>query len=200
MDVRARRRGFTLLEAMIVVAIIAIVATVAVSSVQRTRGRLNAERAVVRLRGMVAKAQMLATVAGARLGTPAVFNGTCGGTNGLLEVRVLDAARVEVPVALVPVTLADGRTTLRAECEIFDLNVATDNQAQFSSPPVAFGFSSNGRLGTVTPAPPNAWVTVLAVGTADPSRPYGFSVLSSGVMCSAAGTSPPAPTPCNEDL
>ncbi len=196
-NAREGQRGFTLLEGMIVVGIIAVVAAMAVSSVQRTRGRLDAERAVVRLRGMIAKAQTLATVAGARLGTPAVTNGTCTGTPGFIEIQVLDATRVEVPVGMVPTTLADGRTTLSAECEIFDLNVQTGGRAQITTPPTTFQFTANGRLAGV---PPNTWVTLLAVGTADPSRPYGFSVLPSGVMCSASVLSPPAATPCNEDL
>jgi prepilin-type N-terminal cleavage/methylation domain-containing protein len=195
---RSARRGFTLLEAMVVVAIIAVLATIAVSSIQRTRGRLNAERAVVHLRGMIAKAQTLALVAGARIGTPALTNGgSCGGTNNFIEVRVIDAAQVEVPVALVPATLPDGRTTLTVECEIFDLDVRTDGTAQITTPPGTFQFTSNGRLAGL---PGGGWITILAVGTVDPSRPYGFSVLPSGVMCSSSELSPPAATPCNEDV
>lgn len=190
---------------MVAVAIVGILSAVAISSLQQTRGRLNAERATVRLRGMIADAQSLAAAAGTRIGTANLVIGpTCGSAPGNIEVRFLSPTQIEVPVALTPLPPNGfGRIDAQVDCQVFDLAIETDGAVTVNSTSPTMRIFPNGRIQVqVGPNFQNGQLHMLFTGVADPTRPYGFTILPSGVMCQSSEPIPMAPgvSPCNENV
>jgi prepilin-type N-terminal cleavage/methylation domain-containing protein len=217
--------GFTLIEMMIAVAITAILVVLAVLSVQRTRNRLDAERATVELRGLIAQAQRLASVAGSRAGTHRLVAGpSCGNavcvygppaapgcpaplkpnapvvsTQGHIPtIAILNATQIEIPTGLQAITVGpNAEPALQMDCETFDFTAETGGDVAITVPAAAetYTVAPNGRL-----FGPNPTMHIQVTGTANPMRPYGFRVLSSGVICSSALPMPPALQLCDEDV
>ncbi len=193
------------------VAISAILVALGVFAVQRTRTRLNAERATVELRGLVAGAQRLASVASSRVGTDRLVAGpTCPNavpavilppppTPGHLPtIAVISPTQVEVPAGLTPIVLPSGDAALQIDCEVFDFTTETNGQVNLTIPAAGtqFTLAPNGRIFGPTPT-----AHFQITGIANPAKPYGFRVLSSGVICSSA-VPPVAPNNdlCDEDV
>ncbi len=200
--------GFTLVEMMIVVGIVAILTGVAVFNVTQSRRRVTVERALADLRGRIARAQSLAAVAGSRLGnvvgTPRfVYGAGCtAAPERQLWVR-FNGGTVEIPSQLRYDDLTD---ELTVQCDTFDIAAETRGIGTLLAPPAGtvLGFSPNGR--SLTIAGPAAPLYVQADTLGD-TRKYGFRVLSSGVLCSAmepavpaAAFAAPAGPLCSEDL
>lgn len=196
---RRNRRGFTLVELVVVVGIIAILLSVAGYQVTRSRRRVTLERAVVDLQGRLAEAQSLAAVAGSRLGPHLnaprlVYAGNCpvaAGQAGPDHPQLwisFNGNTAEIPTQI---TYDPATDELTAQCETFDVAAVTQAAGAFNEPaaPVTFAFSPSGRL----IGAPSVYVEV---GSATDNKTYGMRILPSGIMCPASTLGGPL---CDED-
>ena len=191
--------GFTLIELVVVVAIVAILGGVATYQVTRSRRRVTLERALYELQARIEQAQSLAAVAGSRLGTTRsgvdriVYDGSCtADANPQMWVR-FNGNQVEVPARL---AYDDATDIMTVFCEVFDIAVVTDTNGVFVAPaaPLTFGFAPSGR--TFTALGPSAPIFVQVGSPADP-KTYGLRILPSGVICPASTAAGPM---CDEEL
>jgi prepilin-type N-terminal cleavage/methylation domain-containing protein len=192
------RRGFTLLEAMIVVAILAIGLAIAAFSIQSSRESVSLERATAQARSAIEDARSLASIVGARAGTGRLVPGAgCGyWTMNPPQVELLitpGAGTIDYPARIVGVDAA-GNMTL--ECQQWRLaNVAQPGSNPTFVAPLAntsFAFTSSGRM--IGPGAP------ILVRITSPTQPTinGFRILNSGVICQSSAPAPPAGFECDE--
>ncbi len=186
-----RRRtsgGFTLLELMIVVSIIAVAAGLASLDINRTKQRRTARQALLDLRAATERARTFAVQAGSRLGTPRVVAGVVPAGCGALEPMGIWVMRTGDNTYCVPEGLtsaADGTLTV----DYALLRLGADEREYAGRVDLApagvegFGFTSSGRLRS-RPAG-QAQVHLRMVSDTD-SYATGFRVLASGVVCDAA--------------
>lgn len=183
---RAARRGFSLIEIVVVVAIVAIGTGIAVYSSSRNKEILSADRATAAVRVRVERAQALAAVAGSRLGTPRVIlAGACvpGPTpDPYLWVQVNTDGTIVLPAEVIQ----NGDGTVTLQCEVFDINAETRGDASLEYPAATtvFGFTADGRLFMPTAAPGNRSF-YFGVRSTNGGRRFAFRVLPSGVICTA---------------
>jgi prepilin-type N-terminal cleavage/methylation domain-containing protein len=185
--------GFTLLEVMIVVAVVAMLVALATFSVTRRQDRATVERTLVELQGRLERAQVLASVAGSRLGTArlAYGDGCTPAADGQLWVR-LDGAVVEVPSQL---DFDPDTDTVTLRCEAFNIAVFSRASAAVAAPaaPTTFSFTPSGRMVNQT-VPDNPVFLQLR---APDQKTYGLRILPSGVFCRASLAGGPL---CDEEV
>ena len=191
-----RSSGFTLVEVMIVIGIIAVLISLAFSTVERRRAAVGIDQAAKDLMARIVEARGLASIAGARIGTARLVS-ACASNPGAPEIRVwIDPAQnaYEVPKA---VRMDNATDQMRVECQRYDLGPLTRGDGRLVAPagaPMEFTFAATGRVQVVAaPNPQNLFVQV--AHRTEPMR-SGFRVLPSGVLCSA---SDPARFGCDED-
>jgi prepilin-type N-terminal cleavage/methylation domain-containing protein len=195
-------RGFTLLEVMIVVAIIGVVATVAVWSIERQRERVGMERGIAQMRGAIELSRALATVAGPRSGSGRlVADASCNwvaanqmevqvdGPNGTINYPS------SVAIGADPEQLVVSCDTWRVRDAIEGTGAGLAGVPLFSSPAgvINFAFSPSGRL--VTDAGLTTAVFIQLQGSTN-EVPPGVRVLASGIMCQSSD--PTNAVPCDE--
>jgi prepilin-type N-terminal cleavage/methylation domain-containing protein len=205
-----RRAGFTLVELVVVVAIVGLLVGVAAYNITRSRQRVSLERATFDLAGRLQRAQALAAVAGSRLGPVRdplpgrgerfQYGAGCTAADLIagqrqIWIRFLAGNRVEVPGQL---DYNPDTDTMTLQCEVFDLGLATTGLGAFVAPaaPVVFGFAPSGRLiypaGGPVPPPP----VFVQVADANDNKTFGFRVLASGIICPASVAGGPL---CDEE-
>jgi prepilin-type N-terminal cleavage/methylation domain-containing protein len=194
------QRGFTLLEMMIVVGMIAVIAALAVYQIQKQRERVSIERGIAQMRSALEESRALATVAGSRAGTPRlVQDGSCNwvGANQM-EVQIDGPSGVINYPSSVAVDPGDPERMIvscdnwRVADVIYGTGAGSPGTVPtFSSPAgvVNFAFSPSGRL---VAAPGPIFVQLQGVD----SNPPGVRVLASGIMCQASD--PSGAIPCDE--
>jgi prepilin-type N-terminal cleavage/methylation domain-containing protein len=197
---RRGAHGFTLLELMVVVGVVATVVALATFTLQRSRERAGLERSTMDLRARVERVRALAAVAGSRLGTPRLqLDATCppGPDGDLTRLWVTldpDAGTVVFPAQLRADPGADRLDVTCTAWQNFGLGYGRQNAGRFWAPddPVQFTFSATGRLLTSDGEPD------LLVVIENERREFersGIRILPSGVVCAA--TDPDVP--CEED-
>ena len=182
--------GFTLLELIVTVAIIAVLLALAVYTVVRGRERINLERANLQMKGLLDQARALSAIAGSRVGTNRIVYGNgCTNERALsggnpsqwqLWVRVV-GDRIEFPARL-----ADpGNDTLVVSCLTYDVPNATNSLGQLAAPTMAgeLAFAPSGRL--ILRGIPGPYAYFQIQDPNDAKR-YGVRVLPSGVTCEAS--------------
>jgi prepilin-type N-terminal cleavage/methylation domain-containing protein len=207
-------RGFTLMELMVVVAIVAMVMMMTIPSFNRARDSGRVETAVKILRGKVEHVRVLASEVGPHIGdpnaaaacppSPACWNySNCavGPPPGYLWVRIDNAGNYWVPNAIT-VNQTTGAVTVLCEQgninQIMSLTTQAPPQLNYLYPTATLDFSFAGT-GRVVYNPPTAAPTDLFFQLQNQSdnRRYGFRVFPSGVFCNASiGTNP---TQCDSE-
>lgn len=192
-----RKSGFTLLEMMIVVGIIAILASIAFFAVSRSQDKTKVDRASHDLQARVAYARSLAENIGPRLGTTAFNN--CGTGRPNLEVTFDPGAQTyTVPVA---VDYDPNTDLMTSGCETFDIANETRNQGQMvtgTGAPFTIAFTGLGRVdfASSTPGLRPEDLLVRVERPTDTQHGYGFRILPSGIICRADQVGTVA---CHED-
>jgi prepilin-type N-terminal cleavage/methylation domain-containing protein len=220
--VRARR-GFTLIEMVMVVAIIGVATALAFNNITREKERASVEDTVRDLRARIEHVRTLATQLGPRVGNPQpgdswTYNG-CGpaalvaggpglGPGGLwvsLSGTSWFAPDSVTLTAGGAGTNTTGMTQISVTCVSGDLqqkaartSPSVGNYTVIAAPPVLFGFTSSGRLmsalGTPFPAPIQAiW------RQQTDAHPYGFAILPSGILCTSDAVVAAGNNPCMGD-
>jgi prepilin-type N-terminal cleavage/methylation domain-containing protein len=197
--------GFTLLEMVVVVGIVAILLAVAIFAIARSKDTMTVERAAALLRTRVEKAQSIAAIAGSRLGTPRVtLDGSCvadANEPNQLWINV-NGGQVTIP------SRADvqGDGTIVVSCDPWDLDALTRGMALFdpgvgaNEQPASFAFTADGRLIVPRGAAQPANGLLFLLRKTDDNRKFGFRVLPSGLFCNATTPNPTNRTLfCNED-
>lgn len=208
---RSRRLGYTLMEVVVVVALIGVMAAIAVSNISRQRQTRSVETQIAYIHDRIQRAQALASVAGSRLGTVRLVYGPgCtppggvanpDGTNPLNQLWIRVAPpNIEVPVALVPVG-----PNLRVDCQTYAINLDPENGSPINAAFVGaslvnaaqFAFTSSGRL--IFPAAPAQPYVYLQAAIPPALTPrFGLKFLASGVACRTSVDNPAAP--CTEEI
>lgn len=184
-----RTRGFTLLELLTVVSIIAVSAGLVSLNITRTKQRRTARQGVLDLRAATERARTLSLQAGSRLGTPLVAVGNAPGACGIADPTRIWIVNTQANSFCVPVAVranpggAPGAILVDYETLVLGAG-EPEYQATLQLVPgiATFGFSASGRF-TSQPA----GSTTLFAGLNNNGDNYitGFRVLPSGVVCDA---------------
>lgn len=201
---RASRRGFTLIELVVVVAIVGLLVSIALLTINRNQRRVGLAEASLELSGRLMQAQSLAAVAGSRLGVipdappgdqRIEYDASCGAPptpqlDGQLFIRFNGTTTAVIPALI---QYNEGTDKLNVVCETYDITALTNNgQLNVTPANASFAFAPNGRLiGQNNPV----YVEVADTGT-DPMT-HGLRILESGVICKASQAA--TPPFCNED-
>ncbi len=183
MRVRSRQ-GFTLIEVMVTVAIVAIASAMAIFMVTRNRERASLDRAMVELRNRIQRTQSLAMVAGSRLGTARLaFNASCAGVppGNFLWIQVTSPTTVQIPFQIRYDNAAD---ILRVDCAVFDVTAESGGNGVLDAAAVGTVFSFTGSGRVILPGGGTGPVFIAGQINGGNQR-YGFRFLPSGVSCAA---------------
>jgi prepilin-type N-terminal cleavage/methylation domain-containing protein len=190
--------GFTLIEVMIVVAIIGTLASLAVWNLTQRRQTSTVEAQASDLQAAILRAQSLAAVAGSRIGDPARLisdPATCPGVPGGGIWVVIAPPNYIAPAQVAYNAAVDVMTVF---CSVNNFSVLTNNVGVISAVTTSpFGFTSAGRLTVPFGAPPPS-VFIQTQVAAQPTSRFGFRILASGVICTSANNNLAAP--CDEAL
>lgn len=179
------RRGFTLMELLLVVAIFGAMVSLAFSTVRRRKEELSLEQVARDLKGRIQQARALAAVAGPRLATNRLeLDASCPSIGVDPELWItIDPVR---GIYIVPADLTydAGRDVLIARCDRIDIPDLTRGLGRIALPASAtnLAFSPNGH---VVGAPGAADLFVRIEHTTEPNVRYAFRVLPSGIVCTA---------------
>lgn len=193
------RRGFTLLEVMIVVAIVGIVTALVGNATQATQRRARMHDAARQFRARLERARTLAVAAGPALGNTFVNCATgIGPPSTTLTVAVDPGANAyQVPTSL---TFVAGN--MQSDCQTFQVAGAGESRGTAmvtvngGNATTLIAFTATGRLDDAVTAGP-ILVRFEDSGGADAERGYGIRILPSGVIC--AGNGLLATDGCSED-
>ena len=191
---RPTSRGFTLLEMMIVVAIIAVVASIIFGTVTARKEVLNLEREARSLRSRISKTRARAAVAGSRLGTNRFVG--CNGP-GDTEIAVAFAAgQYTFPTSL-DYDAATDVMTAACDTHIF-VNTAEGRIDMIGLNNTGrIAFSSIGRvINPVAATPQQLYFELQHNSGNNHQERRSFRLLPSGVIYSS---STPAEHRCDED-
>lgn len=199
----ARPSGFTLLELMMVVAIIAIGTTIVSMNITASMGRRSVSSEKQRFRMAVERARSLSAVLGSRLGTARLNLGNCiapppPDNQFQAWIQLNEAAGT----ALVPSNMAYDPVTdiTTLTCEAFTFGTPNNPDVNYAGAVTTdpfttfFAFQANGRLLTQGGSTP---FRVRVADPADPVGSHGFFVLGSGLTCEANYSSPGPALPCD---
>lgn len=192
---RRPARGFTLLELMVVVGIVALLLGIGAYTLGQARRRVSLERASFDLAGQIQRAQALAAVAGSRLGVvPGAQRFAYGATctpdpEQQLWIRVQAGNRVELPTQL---TYNNATDVITVDCVVFDIGALANGTLNSPLAGTVFAFTPSGHLIAQAGAVPVP-VFFQVSDTEGDSKTHGFRVLNSGIICpsSNAGAGPP---------
>ena len=186
---RTTSRGFTLVELLITVGVIAILLSVTAYSLLRSQRRINVDRVSVRVRGLLEQARALAAIGGSRVGSNRIeYDASCTDestasaddpTQWQLWVR-FDGNVIEAPNRLEDT----GDDTVRVVCETFNVEDASNEQVAIVAPVAGdIAFTPSGR--TLLRGFPG---THAFIQFEDPNaaKRFGIRVMRSGVMCDAS--------------
>ncbi len=199
----ARPSGFTLLELMMVVAIIAIGATIVSMNITATMGRRSVSSEKQRFRMAVERARSLSTVLGSRLGTARLNLGNCIAPPAPADqFQAWIQLNAGAGTALVPSGTAYNPATdiTTLTCDAFTFGTPNNLDVNYAGAVVTnpvtnfFAFDASGHL--MTPG----GVLPFKVEVADPADPgglHGFFVMASGLTCDANYAGAPPAVPCD---
>lgn len=194
--VRVKQSGFTLIEVMIVVAIIGVLGALAGSLMTRSRERANLNAAGSLLKSRLELSRSLAIGLASRFGTPQVTDdGSClMGGNGLFMTFNVGAGTYNLPTQVTD----NGDGTSTVSCTTFDVADDSTDRAELDPssvvPPLGVTFTPSGRLVNAGGQP--AELFVLLRNPQVNQEQYGVRVLSSGILCRSFD---PAPGECDAE-
>lgn len=200
---RGVERGFTIVELVVVMAIVAILGSVAVFSVIRSQNRIELDRSISDLRSEIEHVRALSRTAGSRMGTNRLqYDASCTAAAGqLLWINVISPTQVSIPTQL---AYDDTTDLLTVTCTLWDFGGGTGaaGEAQILSPPAGriFGFAANGRAAFPTGTPPVDLFFQLQHDDGAGAPHPGFRVLPAGLTCVSSEPNPPVPgvDPCDQ--
>jgi prepilin-type N-terminal cleavage/methylation domain-containing protein len=192
--VRRHRRGFTLVELLLVVSIIALTAALAFNNITVQRERTGIEESLRNIRERVEHVRTLSRRLGPLVGSPGagatwVYNGCVAPVPGYLWVSINPAGPWNIPRDVI-ITPPD---TVTVNCESGTIQQVTSNaerstSVRVASAPPLFSFTGTGRVintGLVNPGP--LWVALRRASDMAGTLPHGFRVLPSGLLCGSKG-------------
>ncbi len=210
--VSIQRRGFSFVELMIVVAIVAVVAALLAPNFTKHQDRGKVEAAVRLLRSKIEHARLVAGEIGPQIGDPnaaASWNYTnctaptaaCpGGVQGYVWATLDGTGNYSIPNS---VTITAGAVTLTCDNGNLATLMAQANVTNTLTPgialpvtPLCFSFTATGRRFV----PPGGATDVFYQMTnPQDGKSYGFRIFPSGVLCTINNPTPGAPQACDSD-
>jgi prepilin-type N-terminal cleavage/methylation domain-containing protein len=200
-----RRRGFTLLEIVVVVAIIAILTSIGLAGLSRRTDKTRVQNAARDLAQRIAEARGIAESVGDRSGDAArlVIDFSCPATP-LPSVSVFIDPGSNAYIVPVQIAYDSVRDQMTVVCKRYDIG----SEMIFSETrglgvlrtarggPLTISFSPTGRiLRPATPDNPNDWYFEVSHNTNATER-FGYRILPSGIICRSTFTDA---VRCNED-
>jgi prepilin-type N-terminal cleavage/methylation domain-containing protein len=200
---RTATHGFTLIELVLVVAIIAIAAGIVTVGITRTKERQSISQELRLLRAAIERTRSLTVIAGSRVGTARITHNGCDVTtdangNPQLVMRIRQTNAYNYPDSVTPDPPND---QLIVNCRTTQLGfyASGGTRGEFRATAglgadLDLWFSPTGRLlgvmnGGAPVVPADAYVRLVHTDPNEPP-PAGLRVLPSGIVCNSSNPTP----------
>jgi prepilin-type N-terminal cleavage/methylation domain-containing protein len=187
-----QQRGFTLVEMILVVAIIIAATSLAIQNISAQKQRIGIEDVLRRLRGNIERARAISMEAASFVGVPGAVVGGCPAPGGPVPPSQLwlrfdpVAMTLDYPSSITPVGPGNGR--IQVACQTLSLLplLPQDTEISFTAPlfQTWFAFAPNGRV--IEPGGPAPLLFSASNSLLPNGRDiYAFRLLTSGITCNA---------------